>query len=48
LLGIIDEVLSDNEAYIDDGGISQTRIFENKWPNKGEIYIRRGQLTMGL
>jgi hypothetical protein len=46
LLGDGDEVLADDEAYVDDGGISQARIFENKRSYKGEIYIRGSELAM--
>jgi hypothetical protein len=44
--GNSDEMLPDNEAYVDNGGISQAGVFENKRTNKGEIYIRRSQLAM--
>ena len=40
LFGNGDEMFPDNEAYIDDGGISQSRVFENKGANKGKIHIR--------
>jgi hypothetical protein len=45
VLGNSDEMLPDHEAYVHDGGISQTRIFENKRSNKGEINIGRSQLA---
>ena len=41
-------MLADDEAHVNNGGIPQTRILEYKRPNKGEIYIRRGQLTRGV
>jgi hypothetical protein len=35
-----DEMLSDDEACVDNGGISQSRVFENEGANKGKIDIR--------
>jgi len=46
LLGDVDEVCPDDETYVDNSGISQPRIFENKGANKGEIDIRCSQLAV--
>jgi len=40
LFGNGDEMFPHNEAYIDNGGISRSRVFENKGANKGKIHIR--------
>jgi hypothetical protein len=46
LFGDGDEMFPNNEAYIDNGGVSRSRVLENKGANKGKIHIRSSKLTM--